>query len=83
MVLLEQEAIYNRSLTPLSWLSVSLSYWRKSYSSLDSVYRGGTIITPWIVFWQPAKSVRHDDGTDDGCKGMLCFSKTKVVEMLK
>jgi hypothetical protein len=83
MILLEQKAIYSRSLTPLSWLAISLSYWRKSYSPLDSVNRGWTIIPPRIIFWQSAESVCHDFDTDDGCKGMLCFGKTVVNEMLK
>jgi len=83
MVLLEQKAIDSRTLTPCSWLSIPLSYWRKSYSPLDSINRGWTIITPGIVFWQSAKSVCHDIDNDVDCKGMLCFGDTEVIEMLK
>ena len=80
MILLEQKAIYSWTLTPLSWLAISLSYGRKSYSPLDSINRRWTIIPPGIIFWQSTESIRHDGGTDDGCKGMLCFGKPKWMK---
>ena len=83
MILLEQKAIYNRTLTPLSWLSIPPSYWRERYSPLDGVDRGWTIIPPGIIFWQSTESIRHDGDTDDKSKGMLYFSQTKVVQVLK